>query len=474
MLNFELLLIVSGLLLIGGVFASKISNLFGIPSLILFLGLGMLSGSDMIGGLPFSNYLIAQEVGIVSLILILFSGGLSTDWDEVAPVAWSGVSLATIGVAITAGLVAIFARFVFHIEWVEGLLLGATISSTDAAAVFGVLRSKGIRLKQGLNELLEFESGCNDPMAVFLTTVLVQTLTHDASAMNPFLLFGLEMVIGSVLGIVFGKLILALINHLNLEAEGLYPVFTLACVVCVYGLTHALHGNGFLAVYLAGLVMARKNFIKKRTVLVFHDGLAWLVQITMFLTLGLLVNPHDLLPVALSGVGLALFLVLVARPIGVWLSLARSPFDSRAKNMISWVGLRGAVPIILATYPMSAGLPIAHFIFNIVFFVVVVSVLLQGSLITWIANHLELALPVKKEAPHHQIEVRIPKESPLVKKHVFDLALPRASLIVSIRRNHEVIIPNGNTILEAGDVLTLLTLLSEARTTEQRILNPAV
>ena len=471
MLSFEQILIFGGLLLTCCVFASKVSSRFGIPSLILFLALGILAGSDGIGGISFSNYALAQQVGIFSLNLILFSGGLSTDIHEVVPIAWSGISLATLGVLITGGLVAVFTHFVFHLTWIEGCLLGATISSTDAAAVFGVLKSRGIRLKNGINELLEFESGCNDPMAVFLTTALIQCLTHSNSSLHPVLSFILEMTVGGVLGIGFGKIAVYLINLIDLESEGLYPVLSLSFVMVIYGATHTLHGNGFLAVYLAGLTMAQKNFIKKRTVMVFHDGLAWLVQITMFLTLGLLVFPKDLGPVALSGVALALFLVLVARPIAVWISLSRSHFSKNEKHMISWVGLRGAVPIILATYPMSANIEIAHFIFNLVFFVVLTSVLLQGSFISPIANYLKLALPVSQETPHHLIEVKIPKQSSLHGKQVVDLGLPKTSLIVSIKRHHETLIPNGGTILEMGDTLTLLTHLQDAKTTEQKITN---
>ena len=464
------LLIIVSLLVALSVIASKAFSRIGVPSLILFLGLGMLAGSEGLGKIYFDNYSLAQSIGILSLILILFSGGMESNWKSVRPIVKNGLLLATLGVAITAALVAVFAKQFLQMTWPEGLLLGATVSSTDAAAVFGVLRSKGIRLKHHVNELLEFESGCNDPMAVFLTVALVQYLGNTSYSLSSVAgSFVTEMVLGAALGFGMGRASSWLINKLNLESEGLYPVLTLSLATLTYAGSSLLHGNGFLAVYVAGLTLGNTNFIKKRTIKLFHDGLAWLVQIMMFLTLGLLVNPSQLAAVWIPGTVLALFLVLLARPAAVWLSLGFSKLDFKQKTMVSWVGLRGAVPIILATYPMSAHLSIAHYLFNLVFFVVVVSVVLQGTLINFFAKRLQMSEKYQRSsmddmnietARDHLIEIKVEEGSIAVGKTIVDLKLPKEALVVLVQRpkgrKKETIVPKGGTELIAGDILVMV------------------
>jgi len=458
------------LLLLLSVLASKVSDRFGVPALLLFLVLGMLAGSDGPGGIYFDDATLAQFVGITALTLILFSGGLDTDWHSVRPVLRYGLALSTLGVLLTTFIVGVFAHVVLHSSLVEGLLLGAIVSSTDAAAVFAVLRSKGASLKGQLKPLLELESGSNDPMAVFLTIGLVQLLTQPATSLaSLILLFGLQISLGMMAGYVFGKGIVFLTNHLRLQYEGLYPVLTLSSVLLAFGLTNLLQGSGFLAVYVAGIIAGNHDFIHRRSLLRFHDGLAWLMQIVMFLTLGLLVFPSRLFPVIGVGLLIAIFLMLIARPLSVFISLLPTRMLSvREKVLVSWVGLRGAVPIILATYPLLAKIPQADLIFNVVFFIVLTSVVLQGTTIPLVARwlHVDAPTPSKPIFPIDHIpvsgikceleELVIPAGSSADGKAIVELGLPAEFLVVLISRSDEYLIPSGGTTLLAGDTLLVL------------------
>ena len=391
MLSIENILLISSVLLMLSIIASKTSVKLGIPALLLFLLIGMLAGSDGPGGIYFSNYKLAQELGIVALIYILFSGGFDTNWNEVKEVTLKGLSLSTVGIFITTFLVGLFTTKILSFSWFEGLLLGAIISSTDAAAIFSVLRARSIKLKEGLRPLIELESGCNDPMAVFLTIGLIQLMTNsNSSILQLIIMFVKQFSIGSALGYAIGKIAVFIMNKIKLEYEGLYPVLTLSLVAFAYGATSYLGGSGFLAVYLLGLIMGKHDYQHKNSLMQFHDGIAWLMQIMMFLTLGLLVFPSHLSKVAFSGLLISVFLVFIARPISVFLSLIFSKMDFKEKLFVNWAGLRGAVPIILATFPMLANIPKAEIIFNLVFFVVIVSVLLQGTTIPLIARLLKV------------------------------------------------------------------------------------
>ncbi|MCS6848697.1 MAG: potassium/proton antiporter [Anaerolineae bacterium] len=476
----QLLLIVAGLLALS-VLASKASSMLGVPSLVLFLAIGMLAGSEGIGGIYFDDAQLAQAVGVVAFIFILFSGGLDTSWVEVKPVWKHGLALATVGVLITALAVGLFATAVLGFSLLEGLLFGAVISSTDAAAVFSLMRMRSTRLAGNLEPLIELESGSNDPMAVFLTIGMISLLTTPgASVLSLVPMFVLQMSLGAALGLAIGFLGVRVMNRIRLQADGLYVVITIVIVLITYSATTLVGGNGFLAVYLCGLFMGNQDFIHKRSLSRFHDGLAWLMQIAMFLTLGLLVFPSQLLP--LTGVALlsAAFLVFVARPAAVFLSLFWARMSPRELVLVSWVGLRGAAPIILATFPLVAGLPQAGVIFNLVFFVVLTSVLVQGTTVSLVANWLGLNLPEERRPPPtirlidgsraRPIDIRISATSPAVGKQIVDLHLPQGALIVLITRNGNHIVPTGSTVIEADDTLTLLASKEDAESARQQIL----
>jgi cell volume regulation protein A len=423
-----------------------------------------------LGGIYFDDPALTQFIGIVALNLILFAGGLETEWRDVRPVLKHGVILSSLGVFLTALVAGTFATLLLDLTLLEGLLLGAIVSSTDAAAVFSILRSKSLGLKGNLRPLLELESGSNDPMAVFLTVGLIQWLMQPNFRFSGLMLsLILQVAIGLIFGLLFGRLIAFLANRLRLGYEGLYSVMTLAVVFLSYGLTNTLGGNGFLAVYLAGIVAGRQDFVHRRSLIRFHDGLAWLMQITMFLTLGLLVFPSEVVPIIGGGLLTAMALIFIARPAGVYLSLLLSGFSFREKAFISWVGLRGAVPIILATYPLIAGVEHADLIFNVVFFVVLTSTLLQGASLPFVAKWLRVDAPVVRK-PVYPIEytpVRgfknklrefpIPPGSPFAGKTIVELALPPEFLIILIAREQEFIIPTGGATLLAGDTLIVLS-----------------
>ncbi len=397
--SIDLLFIVFSGLIILSILAIKFSIRFGIPSLVLFLAIGMLAGSDGLGGIYFDNPALVQSLGVVALTLILFAGGLDTEWAGVRPVLWNGLALSTIGVLVTAFLVGLFVSWVQEFSFLEGLLLGAIVSSTDAAAVFMVLRARDAKLPRPLTHLLELESGSNDPMAVVLTIALIRLLTAPTTSFRELVLFfATQMIVGLILGIAMGEIMRRTLNALNLELEGIYPVLSVALALLTYGLAASLNGSGFLAVYLAGLIMRRRPFPHQQSLLQFHDGLAWLMQITMFLILGLQVFPARLIPIAWAGLLISLFLILIARPISVYAALALSRISYREQTLVAWVGLRGAVPIVLATFPLLAGIKQADTIFHLVFFIALTSVLVQGPPIPWITRALKLdGLPPEED-----------------------------------------------------------------------------
>ena len=388
MFSFDNILFFISLLIVISIFITKISENFGLPALLLFLGIGMLAGSDGIGKIYFDDVNITQSVGTVALILILFSGGLSTNISSVYPVRKEAFSLATVGVILTALLVGLFCRYVLGFELIYGLLIGAIVSSTDAAAVFSILRSNNINLKNNLKPLLELESGCNDPMAIFLTmTVTAVIVSGEADILNiSFSLFK-QFAFGSLIGYFAAKAVVKIFNKINLSYEGLYPVLALSSAVLIYSLTTIIDGSGYLAVYIAGIIIGNSNIIQKRSLIRFFDGLAWLGQIGMFLTLGLLVYPSQLVLILGTGILLSMFLIFAARPISVMISLMFSRYKLRDKIAVSWIGLRGAVPIILATIPLSSGIDNSHKLFNLVFFIVISSALIQGWTIKFMTKN---------------------------------------------------------------------------------------
>ncbi|HEY7415213.1 MAG TPA: potassium/proton antiporter [Ktedonobacteraceae bacterium] len=391
-------LLVSSLLLLLSIFAWKISSWLGIPSLLLFLGIGMLAGSDGPGGIYFDDASIAQAVGIVALAFILFAGGLNTEWKTIRPVLGGGIALSTIGILLTSAVVAVFALVLLHVSFLEGLLLGGIISATDAAAVFSVLGARKLNLSGKLTPLLELESGSNDPMAVFLTISFTDLLINPhESALTLLLLFVQEMGIGLIVGLLLGWGAIQLIGRLHLEEAALYPLLTIMLVLLAYGLTATLGGSGFLAVYLVGIMLGNSDVQRVNRLTRFHDSLAWLMQIAMFLILGLLVFPSHLPAVFVSGLLITGVAIFLARPLSALITLLPMKMSFREKLFVGWVGLRGAAPIVLATFPLLAGLPRASFLFDLVFFVVLASVLLQGTTVPFVARWLGVIVPPPTE-----------------------------------------------------------------------------
>ncbi len=468
-LTIENILLVGSLLLFVSIIAGKTSYKFGVPTLLLFLAIGMLAGSEGIGGINFDNPQIAQFIGIVSLNFILFSGGLDTNWTSVKPILREGIALSTIGVLLTAVSLGTFVWLVTDFTIYESMLLGSIVSSTDAAAVFSILRSKSLALKTNLRPTLELESGSNDPMAYVLTIAfLTLVINQDQSLASIIPLFLQQMIFGGIAGFAFGRLSKFIINNIKLDFEGLYPVLVITLMFITFSATDFVGGNGFLAIYICAVYLGNQELIHKKTIFKMYDGLAWLMEIVLFLTLGLLVFPSQVLPFMGIGLLISLFLMIVARPMGVFLSLIFFKMKLRRRFYISWVGLRGAVPIVFATYPLLAGIEQAHVIFNIVFFISVTSVLIQGTTLSIVANWLNVALP-KTAKPLSEIDkliIELPKCDSqeieilpafyAVNKRIVDLNFPKSAFIVMIKRNGEYIRPGGSTEIEANDVLMVL------------------
>ncbi|RPI62939.1 MAG: potassium/proton antiporter, partial [Ignavibacteriales bacterium] len=458
------------ILILLSIIIAKLFDNLGLPTLVLFIALGMLAGSEGIGGIYFDDALTAQNIGIIALIFILFSGGLDTNLQDIKPIRFKALSLASIGVVISAFVFGIIASYLLDVEIIYGLLIGAIISSTDAAAVFNVLRSKNVSLKNNLKPLLEFESGSNDPMAIFLTIGIIELIINPYTGWFGLLkLLVFQFGFGSVVGLSMGRLVVLVMNKIKFDHEGIYPVLLLGFACMIYAATNLIGGSGFLAVYLTGIAVGNKDFVQKKSLIRFFDGLAWLGQISMFLTLGLLVFPSHLLPIAGIGIILSVILMFVARPIAVFVSLAFTKMSVKEKVFVSWVGLRGAVPIILATFPLLAGVKYADLIFSVVFFIVLTSALLQGWSLTNVAKILKLDAPfVKKVKSPIEFESKqgdendlydffVAENSSIVGKTVVEIGLPKESLIVLINRNEQYVVPRGGTIIEQGDIILVLT-----------------
>ncbi len=473
-------MVAMGILFILSILASKVSERSGIPVLLFFLIVGMLAGSEGPGGIYFDDAATANLLATFALAFILFSGGVDTHWPSVKPVLGRGILLATGGVAITALLVGIFAWKALSMPLSEGLLLGAIVSSTDAAAVFSVLRSRGVSLRGRLRPLLELESGSNDPMAVFLTISLLTILTKPGSTWIGLLrAFVLDMGVGLAVGLAAGRLAVLLFNRLKLHTEGLYPVLSMSLVLLSYGGSEMLRGNGFLSVYVCGILLGNSDFAHKRSLSKFHDGLGWLMQISMFLVLGLLVFPSHLVPVAGSALILSAFLIFVARPAAVYLGLWRSEFSFRERTLVAWTGLRGAVPIVLATFPFTVGYERAGPIFNTIFFIVLTSVLLQGRPLMRVAKWLKVDAPLPhrrrypleyEKSPRTQTETReidILPGSCSVGHQISELPLPRGVLILLIGRGESFLVPRGETRIEPHDTLLVLGTPADLRATHE-------
>ena len=468
-LTIENILLVGSILLLISILVGKTSYKFGVPILLLFLSVGMLVGSDGIGNIYFDDPKIAQFIGVVSRNFILFSGGFDTSWKGVKPILKQGLVLSTVGVLLTALTLGTFVWSVTDFTIYESMLLGSIVSSTDAAAVFSILRSKSLALKSNLRPTLELESGSNDPMAYVLTLAFLTLVIHqDQSITSIIPMFFKQMIIGGVGGFAFGKASKFIINNIKLDFEGLYPVLVIALMFITFSATDFVGGNGFLAIYICAVYLGNQNLIHKKAIVKFYDGFSWLMEIVLFLTLGLLVFPSQIVPYMGIGLLISLFLIIVARPLSVFLSLMFFKMNIRRRIYISWVGLRGAAPIVFATYPLLAGIEKANMIFNIVFFISVTSILIQGTTLSIVAKWLGVALPEasRKVTDIEQFVLDLPKSSlkefevlpdyNVVGKRIVALDFPQSAFIIMIKRTDEFIRPGGSTTIMANDILVVL------------------
>jgi cell volume regulation protein A len=461
------LILIAGVLLAAGIAGALLADRMRVPGLLLFLGLGMLAGSEAIGGIEFDDAEVAQTLGTIALVLILFEGGLTAGWSEIRPVLSTAASLATVGTLATAVIAGLAAKLIFDLTTLEGMLVGAAIAATDSAAIFAVLRRSTIEKR--LARSLEGESGMNDPVALLLVIGFIDWIQDPGYGFADMAAgLVLKLALGAAIGLALGRLATIALERIRLPSDGMYPVATMAIAGLSYGLAEIAHGSGFLAVYLTALALGSGRIPAKRTVVSFHEGLGWLAQISLFILLGLLVFPGQLDDIALKGLALSALLILVARPLATWAATAFASFNARERLMLGWAGLRGATPIWLATFPVVAGIGAGENLFAIVFFVVVTSTLIQGASFEPLAVRLGLttdepALPQRlfesgriRELGGEVIACKLPEGAAAAGHPVRDLALPREALVNVIVRDGAAIAPRGSTVLKEGDELHIL------------------
>jgi cell volume regulation protein A len=469
-LHTDTFVLLTAVLFIAGVLTTKFSARLGVPSLVLFIMVGMVMGSDVLGIIYFDSAGTAQMIGVFALVVILFEGGLQTKWSTLRPVILPSLSLATIGVLFTSGIVAAAAKLILDVDWLTAMLFGAIVGSTDAAAVFAVL--KGQNIQERIGTTLEAESGSNDPMAVFLTIAMIELITvPNANVVKLIGSFFVQMGLGLLFGFLFGKLAVWALNRVNLDSSGLYPIFAIAFALLTYGLTAFMQGSGLLAVYVLAIIIGNAEIAYRHSIFRFSEGFAWMMQILMFVILGLLVFPSDLFTwdVSLKGIFLSVILMFIARPAAVYLSTINTRYTNNEKLFLSWAGLKGAVPIVLATFPMLAGMEDSQLIFNVVFFVVLTSCLIQGTTITNLADKLGLTGPAKA-APMHSLELvslgkaqaemieyEMEADAAIVGQPLLHIPFPDGALVNAIIRNDSLITPDGSTVIQPGDFLYILT-----------------
>lgn len=472
----ENILLIGSILLFVSIVVGKTGYRFGVPALLLFLLVGMLFGSDGLG-LQFHNAKIAQFIGMVALSVILFSGGMDTKFKEIRPILSPGIVLSTVGVFLTALFTGLFIWYLSGMSWtnihfplITSLLLASTMSSTDSASVFAILRSQKMNLKHNLRPMLELESGSNDPMAYMLTIVLIQFIQSDGMGTGNIIgSFIIQFLVGAAAGYILGKLAILILNKINIDNQSLYPILLLSFVFFTFAITDLLRGNGYLAVYIAGMMVDNHKITFRKEIATFMDGLTWLFQIIMFLMLGLLVNPHEMIEVAVVALLIGVFMIVIGRPLSVFLCLL--PFRKitlKSRLFVSWVGLRGAVPIIFATYPVVANVEGSNMIFNIVFFITIVSLIVQGTSVSFVARLLHLSTPLEKTGNDFGVELPEEIDTDLSDMTITmemlneadtlkDMNLPKGTLVMIVKRGDEFLIPNGTLKLHVGDKLLLIS-----------------
>ena len=486
----ELILLVLSMLFFASIFTDKIGYKFGVPALLLFLAVGMLFGPDGIGRLINDNgvgYMLnvgsAQAIGTIALCIILFSGGLDTKLSDIRPVMVPGLTLATIGVLITMLVTGVITYYVFgwlhsvaSVSIATALLMASTMSSTDSASVFSILRTNSIGLKHNLRPLLELESGANDPMAYVLTTTMIGIVTaagNQVTALSVIQDIVIQLIMGAVLGFIFGKGIVSIMRKADLGNESLYPIMVLTACIFIFSITYFLKGNTYLAVYIGGLVIGNSKFTRKRQTRSFFDGLTWLSQLVIFLVLGLMVRPHELfrLEVWLPCLIISIVMIFISRPLSVFLCMA--PFEEYKRNdklLLSWVGLKGAVPIIFAIMCEANEVPHADLIFNIVFLCTIVSLIAQGTSLSIVAKRLKLATPpvelkklthfdidLPEEVESSATEIEVTEEMLVHGNMLKNLIFPDKTLVIMVRRDENFFVPTGNSELAVGDQLLVIT-----------------
>jgi potassium/hydrogen antiporter len=462
-----ILILIAGVLLAAGIVGALLADRVRVPALLLFLALGMLAGSEGIGGIHFANYDLARTLGTIALVLILFEGGLTSGWSEIRPVLGTAASLATLGTLATALLAGVASKWIFGLTWLEGMIVGSAIAATDSAAIFAVLRNS--TLEKRLARSLEGESGMNDPVALLLVIGFIEWIQQpNYGPVDMIGLLALKLAVGIVVGLIFGRVVAWIMTRIELPSDGIYPVATIAAAALAYGVSEVLQGSGLLAVYLTALALGSARIPARRSVVSFHEGLGWVSQIGLFILLGLLVFPQDIGNVAVKGLALSAVLIFVARPLATFLATTFAPLNVREKVMLGWAGLRGATPIWLATFPVVAGVRSGEEEFAIVFFVVVTSTLVQGASFEPLAKRLRLttdepALPRRllesgriREMGGDVVAFRLPPGAAAAGHRVRELELPREALVNVIVRDGHAIPPRGSTELREGDELHIL------------------
>ena len=466
------LMILCGLVLLTCIITSKIFYRWGVPVLLVFMGIGMIFGSDGIGGIYFDNYDMTYFLASTALVFIMFYGGFCTQWSKAKPISIPAVMLSTLGVAITAGLTGLFCYFVLKTSMLEGLLLGSVVASTDAASVLSILRSRNLKLKNNIDTLVEFESGSNDPTAYMLTSIVI-VLMGTSGGMNAgsmglgVLIMVLKQVgFGIAVGLVLSSMSVFILRRIKFEIEGLYPIFTTAVAILAYAISETLGGNGYLSVFFAGIVIGNAKIPHKKSLTHFFDGLSWIMQIMLFFMLGLLAFPSQIPNIAFEGIMISLFLILIGRPIAVFSILCWFKIPIKQQLFISWVGLRGAASLVFAIFAITKNVTIQSDIFHIIFFIALFSVTIQGSFIPLVAKKLGLieeeviednqVSELKKKFKNGMVEMLVEEGNKWINKALMDCEIPEEILVVMIKRQGKVIVPKGFTIIKENDVLVLI------------------